>query len=243
MQTIEINTAQNVRIEYQLASVGQRIFAYLIDLGVIFIVSMIFAYTYEAIWSNTSETILMVILIIWVGFYTLISELIGNGQTIGKLALGIKVIKLNGDELEFYDYFSRWSMRLIDIYFSTGTIAMLLIASNKNGQRIGDIIAGTTIIRKKYTYGFTLQDILKLNLKSKENYEFEYPRAKRLAEQDVILIKNLLYRKRLYNNSAHHDALTAMVVKIAEVLELEEIPKNREAFLNKVISEYIILTR
>jgi len=243
MQTIEINTAQNVRIEYQLASVGQRIFAYLIDLGVIFIVSLIFAYTYEAIWSNTSETVLLVILVIWVGFYTLISEFIGNGQTIGKLALGIKVIKLNGDELEFYDYFSRWSMRLIDIYFSTGAIAMLLIASNKNGQRIGDIIAGTTIIRKKYTYGFTLQDILKLNLKNKENYEFEYPEAKRLAEQDVILIKNLLYRKRLYNNAAHHDALTAMVAKIANILELEEIPRNREAFLNKVISEYIILTR
>ncbi len=243
MQTIEINTAQNVKIEYQLAGVGHRIFAYIIDLFVMIVVYFIAALS---LLSNVSENgmfLLQVFAFLWFGFYTLISELIGNGQTLGKLALGIKVIKLNGDELEFYDYFSRWSTRLIDIYASIGSIAMLLIVSNKNGQRIGDIIAGTTIIRKKSTYGFSLNDILKLNMNNKDDYEFQYPMAKKLDEKDVILIKNLLYRKKLYQNSAHEEALEAMVAKIAGVLELPAIPENRESFLSRVISEYIILTR
>jgi uncharacterized RDD family membrane protein YckC len=243
MQTIEINTSQNVRIEYQLAGVGHRIFAYLIDLIIMGFVFFIF---FISVVSNGTEVMMTVIRIfafLWFGFYTLVSELIGNGQTIGKLALGIKVIKLNGDELEFYDYFSRWSTRLIDIYASIGSIAMLLIASNKNGQRIGDIIAGTSIIRKKSNYGFSLDDILKLNLNNRDNYEFQYPMARNLDEKDVILIKNLLYRKRLFQNRAHQEAMDMLVNKLVKLFGLSSVPSNKEAFLGRVISEYIILTR
>jgi uncharacterized RDD family membrane protein YckC len=243
MQTIEINTSQNVRIEYQLAGVGHRIFAFIIDFIIMWLVFFIYTVSLFSGGSDLSMAFLYIFAYLWFGFYTLISELIGNGQTIGKLALGIKVIKLNGDELEFYDYFSRWSMRLIDIYLSIGSIAMLLIASNKSGQRIGDIIAGTSIIRKKSNYGFSLSDILKLNLNNKDDFEFQYPMAKNLDEKDVILIKNLLYRKKLYNNRAHEEAMDLLVHKLSVILELPKIPDNREAFLSKVISEYIILTR
>jgi uncharacterized RDD family membrane protein YckC len=245
MQTIEINTAQNVKIEYQLAGVGHRIFAYIIDFIIMMAVFFIMFFSMLS-FSNGSETInsfMGIFAFIWFGFYTLISELIGNGQTIGKLALGIKVIKLNGDELEFYDYFSRWSLRLIDIYASIGCIAMFLVASNKNGQRLGDIIAGTSVIRKKSNYGFSLDDILKLNLNSKDNYEFMYPQAAKLDEKDVILIKQLLFRKRLYQNQAHEAAMDKLVSKLSGILELQHVPDNKELFLSKVISEYIILTR
>jgi uncharacterized RDD family membrane protein YckC len=243
MQNIEINTSQNVRIEYQLAGLGQRIFAYIIDLIIMILAFAIIAACLGSGGINIDSTSFQAFAVLWFGLYTLISELIGNGQTIGKKAIGIKVIKLNGDELEFYDYFSRWSMRLIDIYMSIGCIAMLLIASNKNGQRIGDIIAGTTIIRKKSHYGFALADILKLNLNKKEDYEFQYPLAKNLDEKDVILIKNLLFRNRLYRNEAHQEAMYSLVEKLSHILELREIPDNKEAFLSQVISEYIILTR
>jgi len=243
MQTIEINTSQNVKIEYQLAGVGHRIFAYAIDLIIMLVVFAIVATSVISEGHENGLPIIQIFVFFWFGFYTLISELIGNGQTIGKLAVGIKVIKLNGDELEFYDYFSRWSMRMIDIYASIGSIAMLLIASNKNGQRIGDILAGTSIIRKKSNYGFSLNDILKLNLNSKDNYDFQYPLAKNLDEKDVILIKNLLYRKRIYQNAAHSEAMVLLVKKLASILELQRIPDNHEAFLSRVISEYIILTR
>lgn len=246
MKSIEITTPQNVKIDYQLAGLGQRIFAFSIDLAIIILV-----YVANYIWffaEGSSENELKYILFqlfafLWLGFYSLVSEVIGNGQSLGKLAMGIKVIKLNGEELQFYDYFSRWSMRIIDIYFSIGSIAMLLIASNRNAQRIGDIIAGTTIIRKNNSYGFTLNDILKLNLKDKENYEFDYPLAVNLEEKDVILMKQLIVRYRNYRNSAHQKAMDEMVLKLVEFLQLKQIPKDKEAFLSKVISEYIILTR
>lgn len=246
MKSIEITTPQNVQIDYQLASLGQRIFAFAIDFVIIVLV-----YATVYIWAfvqNTSDNDLKYLLFqlfafLWLGFYSLFSELIGNGQSIGKLAMGIRVIKLNGDELQFYDYFSRWSMRIIDIYFSIGSIAMLLIASSRNAQRIGDIIAGTAIIRKNNSYGFKLNDILKLNLKDKDNYEFEYPLAVNLEENDVILIKQLLSRYRTFRNSAHKQAMDELILRLADVLQLKQIPSDKETFLTKVITEYIILTR
>lgn len=249
MQQVEINTSQNVKIEYQLASVGHRIFAFMIDFAILFIGALIF---YLAIALNNLDDdnvmfyLIFLLMIVWVWFYTLGSEIIGNGQTIGKLALGIKVVKLNGDEMEFYDYFSRWSVRLFDVYFSVGALAMLLIASNKSGQRLGDIISGTTVIKKKNDYAFRLRDILELNTKNKDDYQFDYPNANILNEKDVILIKNTLFRLKQYNNAAHRDILNELVDKVMETLGLDlrfYTEDQKVRFLNKVVSEYIILTR
>lgn len=249
MQQVEINTSQNVKIEYQLASVGQRIFAFIIDLVILLVVVGIFSrvgFFLEMDEGDVTFYIYITLLICWVWFYTLASEIIGNGQTLGKRVVGIRVVKLNGDELEFYDYFSRWSVRLFDIYFSVGVLAMLLIAGNKNGQRLGDIIAGTTVIRNRNNYGFRLEDILSLNNKSKEDYEFEYPSARLLNEKDVILIKTTLFRYRQYRNAAHLETLEQLNERVQETLGLDLKFYNDEQkirFLNKIVSEYIILTR
>ncbi|MCC6818285.1 MAG: RDD family protein [Bacteroidia bacterium] len=241
MQTIEINTTQNVVIDYQLAGLSHRIFAFLIDLAIIvFSASILFKILAENI---LSIEITAVFIVLYVLFYPLLSEILGDGQSVGKKIMGIKVIKINGDELEFYDYFSRWALTFIDIYFSFGSIASIMIVSNRNGQRIGDIIAGTTIIKKNSSFGFQLNDILKLNNKDKDSYEFSYPLAKNLEEKDVLLIKNLIYRNRIYNNSAHNEALDILVKRIAEVVDEHRPQEDKEAFLNKVMTEYIILTR
>ncbi|MBL7837449.1 MAG: RDD family protein [Bacteroidetes bacterium] len=242
MQTIEINTAQNVKIEYQLAGLAHRAFAYLIDLATLLVLWIIYFNTFEPDLSLGLNYSTIIVLLLFV-FYSLISELLANGQSLGKFAMGIKVIKMNGDELEFYDYFSRWALRFIDIYFSFGTIAAILIVSNKNGQRLGDLIGGTTVINKRSSFGFQLSDILRLNQKDRENYNFQYPLSHRLEEKDVLLIKSLLYRKQKYNNLAHQEALDMMVKKVAKLVDADSIPNDKQAFLNKIMTEYIILTR
>ncbi|HEY1045166.1 MAG TPA: RDD family protein [Bacteroidia bacterium] len=247
MQLIEINTPQNVKIEYQLAGVGQRIFAFAIDFVLLFIVNILFIIFYlSKAESLQTEYIIYFILSVITCFYTLYSEMLMNGQTIGKMALGIKVIKLNGEELEFFDYFSRWSTRLIDIYFSSGVLAIIMIVSNKSGQRLGDILAGTAVIRKKSSYGFRLNDIVRLNERSRENYEFQFPLAKNLEEKDVILIKQVIQRYSVHSNSTHKNALDLLVQKVAQIVELRDVPRSDESkikFLKQLITEYIILTR
>lgn len=247
MQLIEINTPQNVKIEYQLAGVGQRIFAFAIDFTILMIINIIVINFFVSNAESTqTEYIVYGVLSMITCFYTLYSEMLMNGQTIGKLALGIKVIKLNGEELEFFDYFSRWSTRLIDIYFSSGVLAIIMIVSNKSGQRLGDILAGTAVIRKKSSYGFRLNDIVRLNERSRENYEFQFPLAKNLEEKDVILIKQVIQRYSVHSNPTHKNALDMLVQKVAQIVELTDVPRTDESkikFLKQLITEYIILTR
>ncbi len=243
MQTIEINTAQNVKIDYELAGIRHRVFAFLIDFLLMCALLILVVALFDLVFININQLVIELLAFLILSFYSIFNEIIFKGQSLGKKALGIKIIKTNGAELEFYDIFCRWSTRLIDIYLSLGGVAFFLIASNKNGQRIGDIIAGTCVIKTINTYKFSLNDIEKLNQRFIENNNLNYPLVKRLTEQDVLLIKKLVHRLKQFNNKAHEEALEKMLKKLATTLEISEIPDDKEKFLNQVISEYIIQTR
>ncbi len=243
MQTIEINTAQNVKIDYELAGIRHRVFAFLIDFLLMCALLILVVALFDLVFININQLVIELLAFLILSFYSIFNEIMFKGQSLGKKALGIKIIKTNGAELEFYDIFCRWSTRLIDIYLSLGGVAFFLIASNKNGQRIGDIIAGTCVIKTINTYKFSLNDIEKLNQRFIENNNLNYPLVKRLTEQDVLLIKKLVHRLKQFNNKAHEEALEKMLKKLATTLEISEIPDDKEKFLNQVISEYIIQTR
>ena len=89
MQTIEINTAQNVRIGYELAGVGQRIFAYLIDFCVMALVMLVFVSLAP---DAESDLFINIFAFFWLGFYTLLGELLGRSaedRLPGSLALAV----------------------------------------------------------------------------------------------------------------------------------------------------------
>jgi uncharacterized RDD family membrane protein YckC len=243
LQTIEINTAQNVKIDYELAGIRHRVFAFLIDFLLMCALLILVVALFDLVFININQLVIELLAFLILSFYSIFNEIMFKGQSLGKKALGIKIIKTNGAELEFYDIFCRWSTRLIDIYLSLGGVAFFLISSNKNGQRIGDIIAGTCVIKTINTYKFSLNDIEKLNQRFIENNNLNYPLVKRLTEQDVLLIKKLVHRLKQFNNKAHEEALEKMLKKLATTLEISEIPDDKEKFLNQVISEYIIQTR
>ncbi len=243
MKTIEINTAQNVFIEYQLASFGQRFGAFLLDLIFLIVISLILSAFREAFDTDFGNGFLLLLIVLVSSFYSLISEVLGKGQTLGKKILGIKVIKTNGKEMEFYDYFSRWSLRLIDIYLSFGMVATLMVISGKKSQRLGDVLGNTCLIVSNQFNGFSLKEIQKLNQKKLEDFELKYPLANKLSDEDVIVLKKLIQRNKTYNNQAHHEAFNLAVIRLVDLLELNQAPKNKEEFINNVISEYILLTR
>lgn len=243
MNTVDILTAQNVRITFETAGLPLRVFAFLTDLiimGGVFGLYVLLLTSFDA---EHSDLLLQLGAFLWFGFYSLFSEFFGNGQSPGKRALGIQVIKLSGDELDFFDCFSRWSTRLFEIYLSLGSIAAIFIAGKHKGQRLGDLLAGTCLIRKHSSSGFRLKDILRLNAMQKDTYHFTYPQAEKLHEKDVIRIKTLLRRKNRYPNKAHEEATEALCIKLKDLLGLAEIPENRELFLNTLVSDYIIISR
>lgn len=296
MQKIEITTTQKVAIEYELASWGERMMAFIIDQVVIFTILMILGYLLDAMMSvnflpgfiiiyvvmlfgayvllsgkklrqiEVSDAIIALVTLLVLGlfasfveglentdaifilfllpvylFYSLALESIMDGRTIGKLAMGMKVVKLTGIEPILNDYLIRWTFRMIDIWGTGGALASLLVGSSPKRQRLGDMIANTTVIRLKSSMNLRFEDIDRI--KSLENYEVSYPAARQFSEQDMLLIKTTLNRYNRYPNQAHREAVGEVLHAVMEKLQIQQTPKQPLRFLKTVINDYIVLTR
>ena len=174
-------------------------------------------------------------------FYTLFFEVRLNGQTPGKKILKIKVIKLDGKEPVFYDYFIRWTFRILDVFLSFGIVGILLIVSSEHAQRLGDITSNTTVVRVNNRVSIGLKDILRID--SRLNYQPRYPGIQHFREEDILLIKQTIERQQKYRNAAHNSAVQKLCNIICVKLEIPIIESEQIAFLKTVIKDYIVLTR
>ena len=241
MSNIAINTTQNVTIEYELASVRERIISFLIDYFILIVILVLLSFIINFIFNwRVSDYLVYIVLVPTYVFYSLTSETIGNGQSLGKRAMGIKIIKLNGKEPTTGDYIMRWAFRLIDIYVSLGMVASSLISSGNKGQRLGDLIANTTVVRLRPSRTVTLKEIL--SIKTIGDYQPLHMNVKLMKEDEMILIKQVIERYQKYKNEAHLSALERVAVATAKKLSVE-IPKDKMDFLRTLLKDYVVLSR
>ena len=244
MQTIEIRTTQNVTIEYELASLRERFFAIFIDSLIVgsfyFVMLMILSNLIGEALFNYSAFISLLLIGMFV-LYQLFSEILADGQSWGKKAMGIKVVRLDGKEPGLGDYLLRAVFHIVDTVVSLGIMAALMISSSNKNQRLGDMTASTTVIRIKFNLRFQLEDILKIN--TLEDYEPTYPEVRRLSEKDMLLIKTIISRYRKYRNKAHQEVIDELVENLIFQLDIAVQPRDKIAFLKTLVRDYIVLTR
>jgi uncharacterized RDD family membrane protein YckC len=243
MKSIEVKTTQNVTLEYELADLRDRAIAFLIDLVLLLVALwLIFMIGFVQFrLEDTAAVIVGTLMSCIFFFYSLAMEVLNNGQSVGKLAMKIQVIKTAGGQATFSDYAARWVFRMIDIWLSAGGIASILVASSAKGQRIGDIVANTAVIKLIPKMNLRLTDVLAI--KSQDSYKPVYIQAKQLEENDVLLIKSALERSRQYKNLAHEEAIQALAEKTRSTLGVTPVAQSDVQFLQTVLHDYVVLTR
>jgi uncharacterized RDD family membrane protein YckC len=204
MSTIRVHTAQNVTLEYEVASLGDRILAALLDYFVLIawfaVCGGLLAWaasgnkSSSALADDDPAKIFAVILLVVLFavpyvFYHLISEVFFNGQSIGKKACNIKVMRLDGTAPRLSDYLLRWLLRLIDTGFFGGLVAVITIAANGRGQRLGDIAAGTTVLKMRPVNPYASP--APVGFTPLAGYQVVFPQAALLADHDVALVRQL----------------------------------------------------
>jgi len=246
--TIDIRTTQNVTIEYELATLRERILAFLIDLfliGTMYFLLLVLALS--TIGDEGEESGLLFYFIVGLlplalfMLYHLLSEVLANGQSWGKKSMGIRVVRLDGREPGLSDYLLRAVFHIVDTLTSAGILAAILISTSGKNQRLGDMTANTTVIRMRHKQRFKLEDILRIN--TLDDYRPQYPGVRQLSEQDMLLVKNALSRYQSYRNRAHHEVIDELVDRLQDLLGIEETPRDKVAFLKTLIRDYIVLTR
>ncbi|MFN8299969.1 MAG: RDD family protein [Chitinophagales bacterium] len=239
MKTISINTTQNVPIEYEVALVRDRIFAYIIDGFVIVLIGTGLSFILGIFYLR--ELYMSIAWLLVFVFYNLISEYFMNGQTLGKKALRLQVVKISGEEATLTDYITRWAFRMVDIYLSLGSIASMLVSSSEKGQRIGDIVANTAVIYKRPSRDVSVRQIV--HAYDNKNYRVTYPDARNFSDQEMLILKSVLERSEKYDNTAHEDALMQAAEIVKERLGLTGRINDSRGFLKTVLVDYIVLTR
>lgn len=245
MKSIEIITTQNVVLQYELATLRDRAIAFMIDFMILmFAGSILFSFGISlTMGSETAMAILSAFIGILFMCYTLIMESLNKGQTIGKMALHLQVVRVSGGQAMFSDYAARWIFRLIDIYMSLGSVAAILVVSSPKGQRIGDVVGNTAVVKRSSKAGLNLQELLALHQRNGD-YTPTFPQARKLQEADALLIKSTLDRYRKYNNPAHREALLLLAQRIEQMLDIQgEQGLGNDQFLTTVLQDYVVLSR
>jgi len=196
MQTIQVRTTQNVFIHYPVASVGDRILAHLLD-RVILIVMLLALWALLYSLDLDEEWVAIVVLGLPFLLYSLLFEIFMNGQTPGKRVLNIKVIRLNGTPATVGDYVLRWIFAFVDIGILGGAIAVILVAAGGKGQRLGDIVAGTSVIKQVEQAEITAKEVFVV---ADNTYQPLFTQAIQLTESDIDLIQRALEVNRDLGN-------------------------------------------
>jgi uncharacterized RDD family membrane protein YckC len=233
MQTIRVRTTQNVFIEYPLGSVGDRILAFLIDRIIIIVYSLpVFALLVK--FDVEAWYIWLILLGFPNTFYSLVFEIFMNGQTPGKRILKLKVVRLDGTPPTIGDYLMRWIFSFVDYIFS-GVVAIVTIAMGGKGQRLGDVVAGTSVVKLVEHHQVSTQNVF---VPAEEKYTPTFTEVVNLSEKDIELIQRALEVNRDQGNIQPVMIITG---KIKTLLNIQtDMPPVK--FLYTIIKDYQHIT-
>lgn len=239
METIRVNTSQHIDIDYPVAGLGERIAARLIDLGAFFGVYLIFVLLIVATGLSGKRDGMNYVVYILIGlfvaayvFYNLICEIFMNGQSLGKRLMKIKVISLDGGQASMGQYFIRWLFRLVDFLLTAQVGGLICIALTDNKQRIGDIVAGTTLIK---TVPRTAIGHIAFH-PTEEAYEPVFNSVNLLNDSDIELIHEVI---STYYKTYNTDLIYTTSAKVATLIAVNKPQEmNEMEFLKTVIKDY-----
>jgi uncharacterized RDD family membrane protein YckC len=145
----EVLTTEKVPFHYRVAGLGSRTLAWLIDFPIIcvlFAAGALFSLPLERgrPGLGTALTALWIFAIYW--GYFLLFEWLWNGQTLGKRALGIRVIQWKGASLTFSHSAVRNIVRFVDALPSFYAVGFVTADCNRENRRLGDFAADTLVV-------------------------------------------------------------------------------------------------
>lgn len=239
METIKVNTSQHIAIDYPVAGLGERIAARLIDWAVFLGLYLVFVFLViltgiSGALDQSPYFFYVLIGLYFAGFvfYNLICEVFMNGQCIGKRLMKIKVISLNGGQASIGQYFIRWLFRLVDFWLTAQVGGLICVAVSENKQRIGDIVAGTTVIKtepRTHIGHIAFQAV-------EESYAPVFHNTNLLSDRDIELIHEVI---ATYYKTYNPDLIYATAAKVAGILAVSR-PEgmNEMDFLKTVVKDY-----
>jgi uncharacterized RDD family membrane protein YckC len=237
-----VSTAQHAPIAFDVAGLGDRFLAALIDYAVLGaslgswglgVAGLGDAAGLDGPWVVSLFVVGLIPALVYFPF----CELVFDGQTIGKRARGLRVMRISGAAPTLGDLLLRWLLRPIDLWATSGLAAVATVLYTGTGQRLGDLAAGTTVVEQRART--SLDDTLFTDLP--DDYEPSFPGARALGRDDVETVRRVL--RRLSNSpdgraserarTLAAQARKALLRRLDTSTDLDPVP-----FLKTVLRDY-----
>ncbi|WP_322725661.1 RDD family protein, partial [Streptomyces phyllanthi] len=149
----ELVTGEAVALELRPAKLPSRVLAVLLDLIVAFVgylaVTMALVYSTASLDDAAQMAIsIATFLLVLVGGPIAV-ETLSHGRSLGKLACGLRVVRDDGGPIRFRHALVRGAVGLVEILMTLGVIACIASLVSARGRRLGDVFAGTLVVRER----------------------------------------------------------------------------------------------
>lgn len=238
MESIDILTGQYVKIKLEPASVLTRMAALLLDYFFMTAYGVAILYTFFKVldvrlYSMADDTLILIFFLLFLPlfFYHFLFESLLGGRTPGKMIVRIKVTKVDGSTAGLLSYFLRWILMPIDMFMSGGVGALLILFSSKH-QRLGDMAAGTIVVRSHPNLNLNLDE---LYFEFPTDYKPSFVQVEQLSEGQIAFISNLLVNP--VNKSTTQNSIYNLAQKVKSILKIESGLDDR-TFLETIVRDY-----
>lgn len=207
-ETLDIHTPENVSFGYQVAGIGSRFLATIIDtlligllqVVVILVLVLIMRAMDGAGWTDQLSgwiiAIFGVVITIFYWGYYVFFEMLWNGQTPGKRWVSLRVIRADGTPITLSESLIRNLVRLIDFMPAAYGVGIVTMFIDKQSRRLGDLAAGTLVVQDRAP--ISIQDLAvkrSVHLHHWTNVPLDGFPIERLTNDDLNLIENFLQRR------------------------------------------------
>jgi uncharacterized RDD family membrane protein YckC len=270
-ETLVIETPERVRLEFALASIGNRFLAVLVDHFIQFLFVILVVWTAynaagltggleEEFGKISSEAAKWVIALMILGVFAVFSgyfvffEWLWNGQTPGKRLMKLRVIREDGRPVTLWEVLARNLLRIFDNFPGTViplySVGLITLFFSRRDQRIGDLFAGTVVIRERIdeaptfaeTFEARTSDSALLRIAGPVDFTADLTRLSR-GEVDVA---EAFLRRRLDLDRKHREWLAwrvALPIMYKLTPEYTAEGFSYEGFLEELVHRYNALSR
>ncbi len=233
MSDFQIRTAQNVGINQNLAGIGQRFAAFLIDVFflIIFYYFVIYLLTFTDLTKYVSTWAFVSVLMLPYFLYYPVLQYWNNGQSLGKQIVKIRIVKSDNSHPRIWDFLIRWVFRLFEINIFPGLALIVMLLTDKN-QRLGDLAAKTVVVAEKQKTKLS-QSIFE---EIEQTYKPIFSQAANLNEKDVQLIKDVFQSAVKQGKLDILKSLTARIEAVLNIQKPSGMPHKQ--FIDTILKDY-----
>ncbi|MFJ9364260.1 RDD family protein [Nocardia sp. NPDC101769] len=156
MDTALFTTGEAVAVELPIARIPTRAAAFLLDLLLQTVIGTVLALLFEALlvwigadpaWRDAAVLVAMVSALIG---YPVLFETFSRGRSVGKMAVGLRVVRADGGPIDFRHAVTRGLAGIVDFWIlGTGLIAVVVSLCSPQARRVGDVLAGTVVVHDR----------------------------------------------------------------------------------------------